>query len=516
MTALKCALCCAAVFAVSLPVSASPPLETDTIVGLMAKANPKMASDRKSIESLARFVWCHEFAPLQNQFQREDYLNALTERVTSLGANSLGTIEGMYREFGFYDYDFKTETLQIKRGDYDWARTAPVGNFLTPQNRPCWANPGNMFSFTPIVEALPDWNKIPYRIQIPKEKARALFEHGNPKAVLTFSMKVERFTVEPMGSPKYIFRGPTTEWELIIVDGAGAEARRFASEERELHKALPFTAPQAKSPDPLKGSRIATAGINVREQPSTTATLMSTLGPNTVFEIEEQSPDGQWSRIDAPPIVRGWANNVVLLKSSMPNGSTDASAPPAETSTLQPPPAPDENTHTKNVKLLATGIPDASTSTYEEYRNGYGVLTKKQTSTFSLESSDACILTLTTTVKAQENDYADHWKETTSSYKQRFNFRKMKAIKATYQNDPWEAVLYGFAGGDSNPKLTHKPRMTTLVEFHGEGALCGLKDDGTDNYCSSDTSSTNDAYPNPAARPKQLRAAFDAVKLACK
>ncbi len=88
--------------------------------------------------------------------------------------------------------------------------------------------------------------------------------------------------------------------------------------QRELHKALPFTT-ATPSPAPPTGSRITTADINVREQPSLTGTLMSTLGANIEFVIEETTPDGQWSRINAAPIVRGWANTAVIRKSSTPN-----------------------------------------------------------------------------------------------------------------------------------------------------------------------------------------------------
>ena len=88
--------------------------------------------------------------------------------------------------------------------------------------------------------------------------------------------------------------------------------------QRELEKVLPFPSATPSSP-PLSGSRIVTASFNVREQPALDGALMSTLGPNTVFEIEETSPDGQWTRINAVPIVRGWANTAVILRSSSPN-----------------------------------------------------------------------------------------------------------------------------------------------------------------------------------------------------
>ncbi|MBX9862355.1 MAG: hypothetical protein K2Y42_06335 [Hyphomicrobium sp.] len=512
MNAMKCALFSAALLSIVEPTFASPPLESDTMVGLMVKANPKL-TDRKAVETFARYVWCHGYAPLQNQFQREDYLTNLAARMKDLGSSSFGKIEGLYRKFSFFDYDFKTETLQINRGDYDWARTAPVGNFLTPQNRTCWQNLGNMFSFSPVVEALPDWKKIPWRISIPKDKARALFEHGNPTATLTFSMKVESYTVEPMGSPKYIFRGPTTEWELIVHNGKGEEARRFSSEERELAKALPFNAPTPGGDTLKRGtSRIATAGINVRERPAMDGPLMMTIGANAVFEIEDASPDGQWTRINSAPEVRGWANNAVILKASTLNATY--STAPDETAALPTTTQPDKDALFRSAKLLTTGVHDQAMSTYEEYRNGYNVITKKVTLGFTFTSDDPCTVTLATTRTEKENDYGDHWKEQTFTSSQRFDFRKMKDIKARYEPDPWESLLHSFAGGDRNPQL-RKPKMTTIVEFLGEKAVCGLKDDGSDSYCSSATASANHTYPNPKARPKQLRAAFQTIKSTC-
>ena len=67
------------------------------------------------------------------------------------------------------------------------------------------------------------------------------------------------------------------------------------------------------------GSRIVTSSFNVRQTPALDGELISTLGPNAVFDVEEASPDGQWARINAPPMVRGWANTAVILRSSTSN-----------------------------------------------------------------------------------------------------------------------------------------------------------------------------------------------------
>ncbi|HEX2842124.1 hypothetical protein [Hyphomicrobium sp.] len=120
----------------------------------------------------------------------------------------------------------------------------------------------------------------------------------------------------------------STLFEKAVSNGQVNYAKMVQELEKQrvLHKALPFAAanppsPQAPSPpaQPLYGSRVTTAEINVRDQPAITGNLMSTLGPNIAFDIEETSPDGAWSRINAEPIVRGWANNGVIRKSSTSN-----------------------------------------------------------------------------------------------------------------------------------------------------------------------------------------------------
>lgn len=119
--------------------------------------------------------------------------------------------------------------------------------------------------------------------------------------------------------------------ESLFEKAVGSGQVTYAKMVQELEKLPraqqpnPIVAPIAPPPPAAKqpeGSRVTTAGINVRDQPSLNGALMSTLGPNIVFEIEESSPDGQWSRINAVPIVRGWANNAVINKSSTPNTPT--------------------------------------------------------------------------------------------------------------------------------------------------------------------------------------------------
>lgn len=505
------ALCCAAAFAVPHAGEAAAPLETDTMVGLMVKANPKLL-ERKAVESFAKFVWCHEYGAVRNEFDREDYLTSLADRMKGLGASSLGRIEGLTRRFPFFEYDFKTETLQIDRGQYQWAQTAPVGSLLSQENRPCWANLGNMFSFTPTVEALPDWNAIPHRISIPKDQARTLFEHGRPSAELTFSIKVENYTVEPMGSPKYIFRGPTTEWELVIYDGNGAEARRYASGSRTAQP--PSTSPPTtRATESLAGSsRITTAGINVREEPSLAGTLLGTLGTNSVFDIEESSPDGQWSRINAPPVLRGWANTAVILRSSTPNGAT--TGVPATTAALRAP-KPDSEGLKQKMLFLVTGLDGPPYRDVEEYHNALGTHIKTVTHTYEPTFESPCVVKFKYT-----NNTKDHTANKSalgnSTSLRRFDFSKMTRISARYTEQPEEGLWWAFAGGPSNPRM-RKPRFVTLVDYFGADASCLLKDDGTPSHCSKDEQSNgNFPYPNPAKRPKHFQDAFNAVKAACR
>lgn len=112
---------------------------------------------------------------------------------------------------------------------------------------------------------------------------------------------------------------------VTLVDRAVAFGNtNYAKMVLELAKARPVPTPNTAAA-PITtgslptGSRVVTSSFNVREQPALDGALMSTLGPNTVFDVEETSPDGQWTRINAVPIVRGWANTAVILRSSTPN-----------------------------------------------------------------------------------------------------------------------------------------------------------------------------------------------------
>jgi len=502
-------LCGAILLAAPHAAHAAAPLETDTMVGLMVKANPKLL-ERKSVESFAKFVWCHEYAGARNEFEREDHLSSLTDRMRSLGANSFGRIDGLMRRFSFFQYDFNTQTIQINRGDYDWARTAPAGSLLSNQNRPCWANLGNMFSFTPTVEALPDWNQIPFKLSVPKDEARKWFEGGQPSVELTFSMTVDKYTVEPMGNPKFIFRGKTTAWELTVYDGNGKEVRRFASAERSPPAA---TAAPAEAP---RGSRITTAGINVREQPSLNGPLMGTLGAGSVFDIEEASPDGQWSRINSPPVFRGWANNAVILKSSTPNGPapSPAASAPATTASLAPA-KPDAAELKRKMLFLVTGIDAPPYQVVEEFHNAHGNHIKTHTHTYEPTFEAPCIVKLRYTSAAKKHTPSVGMDFDNFTSLRRFDFTKMTRITARYTEQPEEGLWWAFAGGPSNPRL-RKPRFVTLIDFFGADASCSLKDDGTPSNCSkAEQSNGNFPFPDPSKRPKHYEQAFAAIKAVC-
>lgn len=66
-------------------------------------------------------------------------------------------------------------------------------------------------------------------------------------------------------------------------------------------------------------TRIVTDSFNVREQPNINGRLLGTLGPNAVFELEEESQDREWILISAPPTIRGWANAAVVNRNSTLN-----------------------------------------------------------------------------------------------------------------------------------------------------------------------------------------------------
>jgi hypothetical protein len=146
----------------------------------------------------------------------------------------------------------------------------------------------------------------------------------------TFLEALQEAGIDIMEKQNFVrfWAGRCERQQLTLVDRAVAFGNTgYAKMVMGLAKARPASAsPEATSASaPLTtgslpgGSRIVTSSFNVREQPALDGALLSMLGPNTVFEVEETSPDGQWTRINAVPIVRGWANTAVILRSSTPN-----------------------------------------------------------------------------------------------------------------------------------------------------------------------------------------------------
>lgn len=91
------------------------------------------------------------------------------------------------------------------------------------------------------------------------------------------------------------------------------------SKPQQVAASQPEPAASITPPKLPPGPRITTSNINVRQTPSITGTLTNTLGPHIAFHIEQVSADGHWSLINAAPVARGWANTIVLGKSSVPN-----------------------------------------------------------------------------------------------------------------------------------------------------------------------------------------------------
>lgn len=475
-------------------------LETDTMVGLMAKTNPKVL-ERKSVESFARHVWCHEYLQARNEFEREDYLQALTKRMSALAQSSFGTIKGIRRSFNFFEYDFKNEAMQINRGQYDWARTAPVGSFLSNHNRPCWQNLGNMFGFTPIVEALPEWGKaVPFNIKIPQEEARNLYANGRPTVELTFSMKVESYTVEPMGNPKIIFRGHTTEWELVLYDGTGNEIRRFESS--------PVATAAQTAPASALGVRVVVDVANVRAEPTTVSSILTKLTPGEHITVEKQTPNGEWSYVIVPDDAVGWVNTPVLLRTTRPAQQAPETAALAS-------PAPDASTLQRHMTFLTTGIDGPPFVLKEEFHNALNTHIKTVTHTYEPELTGPCELRLKYTSRGRHHGSKpqidlDNWDAT-----YRFDFTKLTRIDAKYSDQPEEGIWHGFAGGHNNPRM-RKPRKITILDYFGENAVCRLRERGDDTCTTADRSDGHRFFANPAKRPKDFQDAFKAIKAVCR
>lgn len=497
-----CALAIAAGFPVITPARAVP-LETDTLVGLIAKTNPKNL-EGKAPQGFANTVYCNELMNAANEFDRQDAYRNVAARMKRAAASANPLIEGVARNFQFFPYNFDKQTLQINRGDYDWARAAPLGNLLNDNNRRCWQNPGHMMGMPNIVEALPDWSRIPHVLNVPQEEARQWFDGGPPSASLIFSIKVDKYMLEPMGSPKVIFRGQTTAWELVIFDGQGREVRRFES----------APTPQAvRAPDSgalSQGqSRIVTSSFNVRQQPDLNGTLISTLGPNAVFKILQASDDGQWMLVDAAPVVKGWANTAVLQRSSRPN-APEASA----TASLQAPkPLSGEALHQKMLFLM-TGLDKGPYTFDEEFHNAHGTHTQTTRHTYEPSFDGPCVLKFKYTSKVTEHVSGSGLGN--YSITSVVDFRNMTKIEVRYTEEPTEGMMWAFAGGPSNPHL-RKPRFVNIVRYFGDKALCTDYGRGKEPDCTTaDSSGPHYPLPNPSKRPKHYQDAFKAVKEACK
>ena len=479
--------------------------ETDNLVAIMVKTVPRNL-EPKNIRNIANTIYCGEINKAQNDFEREDAYEAITERLRSLAASTPTVIEGLSRSFRFFPYNFEKQTLQINRGDYDWGRTAPLGSMLNETNQHCWRNPGHMMGMPHIVEALPDWKQVPFIFNIPKEEARTWFDGGEPTAELTFSINVDTYTSEPMASPKFIFRGKTIDWELVIHSGSGKEVRRLTSKP----SASP---PVSGAPRTLEQnqSRIVTRSFNVRKQPALAGELLSTLGEHFVFTAGDLSPDGEWISIDAPPIGKGWANAAVLARNSKPNA-------PSTTAPLQEPKIADQKADPKDVRaqmlMLITGLDGPNYRETEEFHNGHGDHIKTVVTTYEHEFIDPCMVKLrvipkTTNHTRFSNTADDH------AYTLRFDFKKMKRVNAKYGDQPEEGVWYGFAGGSSNPRL-RKPRKSNYLTYYGEGSVCSFNTEGAIRDCNKgDDPGGHTSLPNLSKRPKHFNDAFKAVKTAC-
>lgn len=284
-----------------------------------------------------------------------------------------------------------------------------------------------------------------------------------------------------------------------------------AEKQRELNKVLPFPTASPSS-TPLGGSRVTTADINVREQPHLAGTLMSTLGANIEFVIEDSSPDGQWSRINAAPIVRGWANNAVIRKSSIPNTPDNGAL--ATTASLGAPKTDAESLKQKML-FLVTGLERPPYRTVEEFHNAHGTHIKTQTHTYEPSFEGPCTVKLRYTSAAKKHTPSAGMDLDNFTSLRRFDFTRMTRISARYTEQPEEGMWWAFAGGPANPRL-RKPRFVTLIDFFGADASCSLTNDGTPSNCSkAEQSNGNFPFPDPSKRPKHFQDAFSVVKAAC-
>ena len=279
---------------------------------------------------------------------------------------------------------------------------------------------------------------------------------------------------------------------------------------------VPPTHTPTATPNPAalpRGSRIVTSSFNVRERPALDGALMSTLGANAVFDVEDASPDGQWTRINVPPIVRGWANTAVIARSSVPNEPVSG-APPITASLAAP--KPDAATLQQKMLFLVTALDGPPYREVEKFFNAHGVHVRTTATVYEATFTEPCVLQLRTIPKTEHHTQTPQPIDIGNTpYTRLFDFRKMVRVNAEYTDSPDEGIMYGFAGGASNPRL-RKPRKINYLTYFGDGSACSVKSDGTVHSCNTDGKpGGHAALPNPAKRPRDFEGAFKIVKSSC-
>lgn len=485
-----------AALAFTIPYAiAADAMDTDTVVGLVAKTNPKNLQGNNP-QGFARTIFCNELSAARNDFDVHDAMQRVAARMKSLADKANPHLDGLARTFSFHPYDFNKQTLQINRGNYDWARTVPVANLLNVSNQPCWQNPGHMMGMPNIAEALPDWKQIPFTFNIPQDEARDWFQGGTPSASLTVSINVENYALEPMGSPKIIFRGQTTSWELVIYSGDGKEVRRLSS----------GPAQTSAAPESVLGQRAVIDTANVRAEPSTQSTILTRLSPGDHVTVEKQTADRQWSYVIVPDDAVGWVNTPVLLRTTRPIGT------PVTTAALSTPKLSGDALQQKML-FLATGLDAAPYKEIEEFHNAHGNHIKTVTHTYEPSFEDTCKLSLRYTSATKEYGAPSGLGNYTVT--RSYDFSKLDRIQAQYTEHPEEGIWWHFAGGPTNARL-RKPRFITLVEYYGDGFECATYENSPKPNCTTGAKArVNYTFANAAKRPKHFQDAVKAVKAAC-
>lgn len=306
------------------------------LLGLMLNRQPHVADNLDNVEAYATSMWCQE---LQASTTAEDR-TARLKKIQALikdWARQPSKLQPFWRPFSFGHYNRAKGTISINIGREDWQQSARVGHLIGMFNRKCWPNANAPGSFPQEVYAHPDWTVIPTEFEVTEAEAEKLLSvnpvfgpprwnqnvlpkaidyYGHSAAQLTFVMDVMSFTVEQPHHPHVVLRGPTLSWTIRLADSLNNTVRVFSS---ETYKKATHTPADTSPPLAAAESRVVTSSFNVREQPSINAALISTLGPNAVFDIEHTSPDGEWTHINAATIVSGWANTAVMLRSSATN-----------------------------------------------------------------------------------------------------------------------------------------------------------------------------------------------------